>query len=77
MLTIRNLEVVSETAYGPQINKFTISGIILLNGTKSLLVRKRHEFHGFKSEIFLFQHFCASTKVTSFLLLYTKGAIFH
>ena len=43
-------EVKSETAYSGQNNEFTISGIGLLCETTYLLVRKRHEFHGSKSE---------------------------
>ena len=43
-------EVRSETAYGGQNNEFTISGSGLPCETTYSLVRKRHEFHGSKSE---------------------------
>ena len=66
----------AETAHGDQNNKFTISGRGLLFETTYLLVRKRHEFHGSKSEKYLVQIFCASTKGTSFTLLYPEGAMF-
>ena len=42
----------------------------------SLLVIKRHKFHGSKSEKYLFQRFWASTKCTPFPLLYPEGAMF-
>ena len=45
-----NFEVISETAYGGRNNKFNISGSGLLCETTFLFVRKRHEFHGSKSE---------------------------
>ena len=62
----KNVEVRAETEYGGQNNEFTISGSGLLCETTSLLVRKRHEFHGSKSEKYFIQSFCASTKGTSF-----------
>ena len=45
-----NFEVRAETAYGGQNYEFTISGKVLLCETTSLLVRKRHEFHGSNPE---------------------------
>ena len=45
-----NFEVRTGTEYGGQNNEFTISGSGLLCETTYLLVRKRHEFHGSKSE---------------------------
>ena len=71
-----NFEVRAETAYGVRNNEFTISGSGLLCETISLLVRKRYEFHGSKSEKYFVQRFCASTKGTSSPLLYPEGAIF-
>ena len=46
----KNFEVRSESAYGGRNNEFTISGSGLICETTYLLVRKRHEFHGSKSE---------------------------
>ena len=71
-----NFEVIAETAYGGQNNEFTILGNGLLCETTSLLVRKRHEFHGSKAEKYLFHRFCASIKGTSFPLISYEGAIF-
>ena len=71
-----NFEVIAETAYGGRNNEFTISVSGLLCETTSLLVIKRHEFHGSKSEKYFFQHFYASTKGTSFPLLYPEGSMF-
>ena len=65
-----NFEVRAETTYGDLNNEFTTSGCGILCETKSLLVIKHHEFHGSKSEKYFFQRFCASTKGTSFPLLY-------
>ena len=45
-----NFEVRAEIAYGGRNNEFTISGSGLLCETTYLLVRKRHECHGSKSE---------------------------
>ena len=69
-------EVISETTHGGQNNESTILGSGLIFETTYLLVRKRHEFHDSKSEKYFFQRFCASTKVTSFPLIYLKGAMF-
>ena len=71
-----NFEVRAETVYGGQNIEFTISGSGLLCETTSLLVIKLHEFHGSKSENYFVQSLCASTKGTSFPLLYSEGAIF-
>ena len=71
-----NFEVRAETSYGGRNNEFTISGSGRLCETTSLLVRTRHEFHGSKSENNVFQHFCDSTKGTSFPFLYSEGAMF-
>ena len=65
-----------ETTYDGWNNEFTISGSDLLCGTTYLLVRKRHEFHGSKSEKYFIHSFCASTKGTSFPLVYPGGAMF-
>ena len=65
-----HFEVRSETAYGSRNNEFTISGSGLICETTYLLVRKRHEFHGYKSEKYFVQRFGAYTKFTSFPLLY-------
>ena len=59
-----------------EIFNFTISGIVLICETTSLLVRKCHDFHGSKSEKYFVQRFCASSKSTSFPLLYPEGAMF-
>ena len=72
-----NFGVRAETAYGGQHNAFTIWGSGLLCEITSLLVRKRHEFHGSKSEKYSVQRFCASTKGTSFTLIYPEGAMFY
>ena len=69
-------EVRAETTYGGQNNEFTISGSGVLCETTYLLVRKLHEFHGSKSEKYFVQRFCASTKGTSFPLLYPECAMF-
>ena len=71
-----NFEVRAETTYGGLNNEFTILGSGLLFETFYLLVRKRHEFHGSKSEKYFVHHFCASTKGTLFPLLYPEGAMF-
>ena len=70
-------EVRYGTAYGGQNIEFTISVSGLLCETTSLLVRKLHGFHGSNSEKYFFQSFCASTKGTSFTLLYPEGAMFN
>ena len=57
-------------------NELTISGSVLLCENASLLLRKRYGFHGSKSEKYFVQSSCASTKGTSFSLLYTEGAMF-
>ena len=71
-----HIEIHAETAYGGKNNEFTISGSGLLCETTSILVRKRHEIHGSKTEKYFVQRFCASTKGTSFPLLYPESAMF-
>ena len=71
-----NFEVISETADSGRNNEFTISARGLLCETTSLLFRKRHEFHGSKSEKYFVQRFYASTKGTSFPLPYPEGDMF-
>ena len=71
-----NFEVRAETEYCGKKNEFTISGSDLLSETTYLLVRKRHEFHGSKSEKYFVQSFYASTKGTLFPLLHSEGAMF-
>ena len=71
-----NFEARAESEYYGQNNEFTIPGSCLICVTTSLFFRKRHEFHESKSEKYFFQRFRASTKGTSFPLLYTEGAIF-
>ena len=69
-------EIRAETAYGGRDNEFVISGSGLLCETTSILVRKRHEIYGSKTEKYFVQHFCASTKGASFPLLYPESAMF-
>ena len=71
-----NFEVRAETEYDGQNNEFNLSGSSLLCETTYLLVKKRHGFHGSKSEKYFVQSFCTSTKGTSFPLLYPEGAVF-
>ena len=76
MLPMKFCEIGSKTTYSGQNNEFNISGIGIFCETTSFLVIKSHEFHRSKSEKHFFQRFCASTKGTSFLLLYPEGAMF-
>ena len=59
ILPIEKFEVRAETAYGGRNNEFIISESGLLCETTFLLVRKRHEFHGSKSEKYFVQRFYA------------------
>ena len=65
-----------ENAYGRRNNEFVISGSGILCRTTSILVRKRHEIHGSKTEQYFVQRFCGSTKGASFSLLYPEFAMF-
>ena len=71
-----NINIETETAYGGNNNEFTISGSGLLCECTTALTRKRHDIHGSKIEKFFVQRFCASTKGTSFPLLYPESAMF-
>ena len=57
----------AESSYGDQNNEFTISKSGLLCETTSLLVRKRHEFHGSKSENTLYSVSMIEPKALHFL----------
>ena len=70
------IEVQAQTDYGGPNNEFIITGSGLLCETTSILTRQRHDIQGTKSEKHFVQRFCATTKGTSFPLLYPESAMF-